>query len=117
MSKDNIRTKNLMLRCYANKSDDQWQVFCIDFCLAAQGDSFPEARKKLESMISEYVYDALAGEDREFAEQMLNRKAPFGQFAIYYWIKLLHRVGILRNEFHKLFKETVPLVPQHHAHV
>lgn len=116
MANNNIRTKNLMLRCYANKDGDQWQAFCIDLCLASQGDSFPEVKQKLEHMMVEYVYDALAGEDREFAEQLLNRKAPFGQIATYHWIKLMHHLGIFHDGIHKLFKEPMPLVPQHHAH-
>ena len=116
MADNNIRTKNLMLRCYANKDGDQWQAFCIDLCLASQGGGFPEVKQKLEHMMVEYVYDALAGEDREFAEQLLNRKAPFGQIATYHWIKLMHHLGIFRDGVHKLFKEPMPLVPQHHAH-
>ena len=116
MADNNIRTKNLMLRCYANKDGDQWQAFCIDLCLASQGDSFPEVKQKLEHMMVEYVYDALAGEDREFAEQLLNRKAPLSQIATYHWIKLMHHLGIFRDGVHKLFKEPMPLVPQHRAH-
>ena len=116
MANDTVRASTLMLRCYANKHGDQWQAFCIDLCLAVQGDSFLEAKHKLEQMMLEYVYDALAGEDREFAEQFLKRKAPFKQIATYYWISLMHRVGMLRDGLHKLFQEPMPLVPQHHVH-
>lgn len=114
---NHIRATDLMLRCYANKHDKQWQAFCIDYSLAAQGTSFQEARQKLDDMICEYLYDALAGEDQEFAEQLLNRKAPLSQIATYHWIRLMHRIGFLRDECHKLFKEVKPLVPlQHHSH-
>lgn len=116
MPKDRISTRNLMLRCYANKQGDQWQAFCIDLCLAAQGDSFPEVKQKLEHMMVEYVYDALAGEDREFADQLLNRKAPLSQIATYHWISVMHSVGIFRDGIHKLFKEPMPLIPQQHIH-
>jgi len=116
MNNDKIRTKNLMLRCYANKHGDQWQAFCIDLCLAAQGDSFPDVKHKLERMMNEYVYDALAGEDREFADQLLNRKAPFSQIATYHLIRLMHRIGHFRDGVHRVFKEPIPLIPQHHAH-
>lgn len=116
MAGDKIRTRNLMLRCYANKDGDQWQAFCIDMCLAAQGDSFHEVKQKLERMMAEYVYDALAGEDREYAEQLLNRKAPLSQRLTYHVIWLLHRIGVFRDGLHKLFKEPMPLVPQSHAH-
>ena len=116
LAKDKIRAKDLMLRCYANKHGDQWQAFCIDLCLAVQGDNFPEVKQKLEQMMLEYVYDALAGEDREFADQLLSRKAPASQIFTYYWISAMHRIGIFRGGFHKLFKEPMPLVPQHHLH-
>lgn len=116
MPNDNIITKNLMLRCYANKQGDQWQAFCIDLCLAAQGDSFLDVKHKLELMMRGYVYDALAGEDREFADQLLNRKAPFRQIATYHLIRLMHRIGRFRDGVHKVFKEPISLIPQHHAH-
>lgn len=116
MASDKIRARNLVLRCYANKDGDQWQVFCIDLCLAAQGNSFLEARNKLGNMLTEYVYDALAGEDREFADQLLNRKAPFNQIATYHWYKWMHRIGIFRDGIHRLFKQPMPLVPLAHAH-
>ena len=107
---------NLLLRCYANKHGDQWQAFCIDLCLAVQGDSFPAVKQKLDRMMIEYVYDALAGEDLEFADQLLNRKAPFEQIATYHWIRFMHRIGIFRDGIHKLFKVPISLVPQHYAH-
>ena len=107
---------NLFLRCYANKHGDQWQAFCIDLCLAVQGDSFPEVKHKLDQMMLEYVYDALAGEDREYAEQLLSRKAPLEQRVTYHYIKFMHHIGIFRDELHKLFKEPMPLVPQRHSH-
>lgn len=116
MSKDKIRIRNLMLRCYANKQGDQWQAFCIDFCLAAQGDSLAEVKGKLESIMVEYVYDAMAGEDREFAEQLLNRRAPIDQYATYYVYKFLHKIGILHNGIHNVFKQMMPLEPQRHLH-
>jgi len=95
---------------------DQWQAFCVDLCLTAQGDSFQEAKQKLGQMMLEYVYDALAGEDSEFAEPLLNRKAPLSQMATYHYIALMHRIGLLRDGIHKLFKKPMPLVPQHHSH-
>lgn len=116
MLNENIRTRNLMLRCYANKHNEQWQAFCIDLSLAAQGDSLPEVKQKLENMIQDYVYDALAGEDREFADSLLNRKAPFKQIAVYHLIGLMQKIGCLKDGFHELFKEVAPLVPQRHIH-
>jgi hypothetical protein len=50
--------------------------FCLDLCLAAQGDSFEEAQAKLDSMICTYVEDATVGEDRDFGADLLRRPAP-----------------------------------------
>lgn len=111
-----FKPQQLLLRCYANKEGDQWQAFCIDLCLAAQGESFAEARKKLNMMIAEYIYDALVGEDKEYADQLLQRKAPMKQIATYQYYKLMHRIGIFKDGLHHLFKSPMPLVPQNYAH-
>lgn len=111
-----IEPRQLLLRCYANKAGDQWQAFCIDFCLSAQGDSFSEVRGKLNNMIADYLYDALVGEDREYAEQLLRRKAPLKQIATYHYYRLMHKIGMLRDGIHLLFKSPMALVPQNHAH-
>lgn len=111
-----IKPRDLLLRCYIIKYKDQWQAFCIDLNLAAQGDSLIEVKAKLESMIETYVYDALVGDDKEYADQLLNRKAPFKFQLTYYAILFLHYVGLLKNGFRRTFKEPMPLVPQHHIH-
>lgn len=103
-----MKPTDLVVRCYAEKVDNQWQAFCLDFSLAAQADTLVEARAKLESMIGEYVRDALFGEDKDFAEQMLFRRAPLRDWLKYHWYQFLNRIG----GFHKeLFTSLVPLVP------
>jgi len=67
-------------RCYAEQEqDDLWVAVCIDLCLAAQGQSYLEARAKLEDQIADYVFDALKGQDQAHASRLLNRKAPLRQ--------------------------------------
>ena len=73
-----------LVRCVANKSADQWQVFSLEFGLAAQADTFGTARRKMESMIQSYLHDVLVGEDREHARELLARRAPWWVFAWYY---------------------------------
>lgn len=107
-----MKPADLLLRCYANKHGDQWQAFCVDLCLAAQGDSFHEVKLKLENMIADYIKEAL-GEDRNFANELLNRKAPLKQRMTYAWYMILHRIGIIRDGVHKSFKQPMPLVPVH----
>ena len=106
----------LLVRCYANKDGDQWQIFCIDLCLAAQADTFEEALRKMSAMIKEYVYDAVVGEDREYAGKLLSRKAPLKQRATYKWYALMHKIGVFKDGLHRLFKLPMPLIPQNNMH-
>lgn len=108
-----LTSADLVLRCFAEKEDGVWQAVCVDFSLAAQADTFDEARAKLHAMISEYVWDALAGEDQPFADDLLRRRAPLSILARYHWIGLLNRFGALQSGLRKLFTESLPLVPQH----
>jgi predicted RNase H-like HicB family nuclease len=65
-----MNPKQLIIKCYAKQEEGVWVAVCLDFNLAAQGDSFDEAKAKIESMIAEYVYDALAGNDTTYAPQL-----------------------------------------------
>jgi hypothetical protein len=112
-----MKATDLVLRCFAEKKDEHWQAFCIDLCLAVQGESMKEVREKLDSMIGEYVYDALAGEDKEFAEQLMTRKSPLSIRAKYYTYRTLSTVVKLIKHNIKLFKEVVPVVPQQHNQI
>ena len=71
-----MKVSQIYLRCYVEPSGGQWQAFCVDLDLAAQAESFAEAKEKLDRIINYYVYDALEGEDKAHAESLLCRKAP-----------------------------------------
>ncbi|MFI8479622.1 hypothetical protein ACIGCM_03535 [Pseudomonas sp. NPDC078700] len=64
-----------VLRCYAEKKNGLWIAACPQFTLAAQGESFEEAKGKLESQIKSYVVEALTV-DKAHAAELLSRKAP-----------------------------------------
>lgn len=98
----------LVIRCYAEKENELWIAVCLDFCLATQGYSLNEAREKLENQITDYVYDALAGEDSEYASQLLTRKAPLNFWLRYYWLKFK---SVFLNTPDALFNEIMPLKP------
>lgn len=103
----------LLLRCYVKRERLCWVAICIDLCLAAQAESQEEAQKKLESMISTYVADAL-GKHKEYASQLLSRKAPISQIAFYYRALLLNKVmSVLGKESKKssglAFSEHYPI--------
>jgi hypothetical protein len=106
-----MKPTQLLLRCYAEKVGNQWQAFCLDLSLAAQGDTFAEAKDKLDAMVAEYVYDALVGDDREHAEQLLTRRAPLRDWLKYYWYWVLIRAGAIHEEARRLFTSLVPLEP------
>ncbi|MGB4248535.1 MAG: hypothetical protein WBJ75_12525 [Pseudohongiellaceae bacterium] len=82
-----MKLNELLVRCYAERDGDMWFAVCIDFNLATQAVTLEAAKRDLNAQISEYLHDALFGEDREFAAQLLNRKAPWQYRAKYYLIK------------------------------
>lgn len=106
-----MRPNELVLRCFAEFRDGAWQAICIDLGLAAQGESLAEARQKLDAQVKEYVYDALAGADREHADQLLRRKAPFYLRARYWWYRFLAWFHGPDGDDGRIFGETLPLVP------
>jgi hypothetical protein len=111
-----MRAPSLVLRCYAENLGHQWQAFCLDLNLAAQGDTFPDVRRKLDAMICEYVTDAVVGQDKEHAEQLLTRRAPLYFWWRYYTIWFTNKIGRARMNVRKLFTETMPLTPNCQNH-
>jgi len=99
----------MQFRCYAklDKSSGQWSVVCIDLSLAAQADSFQEAKIKLHEMVTEYLEDAFVGPDRQHAAMLLNRKAPFGQVLYYHALSLKARFLGRKSVAAKSFRDHV----------
>ena len=108
-----MKPNDLFLRCYAEKKGDQWQVFCIDLCLAAQGDSLKEVKGKLHLQIGEYVYDALVGEDAEYSRPLLTRKSPLSQ-RLKYHLYSATGIAYYKEEMFARFFETMPVTPFRH---
>ena len=103
-----MKPGNLLVRCYAEKKDGYWFGICLDFDIAVQGDSVKEVQKKLNSMVGEYVYDALAGDDQQYKRALLSRRAPKRYWLKYYTVKALHSFDKFHNGMRVLFK--VPVV-------
>jgi hypothetical protein len=107
--------KRLLVRCFAEPIDGhQWQAFSLEFGLAAQGDSFPEVRHKLEAMLRSYLYDALVGDDREHAEELLTRKATWRVYTRYHLTRLAHALpssGSERPKRAMTFSEPMAFTP------
>lgn len=92
-----MNTRELVLRCYGKKQSGQFVVVCLDFNLAAQGDTFDEAWQKLQQQIHEHLDDALAGEDKAHVEQMLNRRAPLSLHLDYYSVCVKIKLATMLN--------------------
>ena len=63
------------LTCYAWGKPGDWEALCIDYDLAAQGESLDEVRRELADAVDtylDYVSDLPASEQQAF----LNRKTP-----------------------------------------
>lgn len=103
-----MKAQKLVLHCFAEKAEDQWSAVCLDFTLAAQADTFEEARKKLHQMICEYVYDAVAGEDKQYRDQLLKRRAPLRDWIRFYFYKSLFHYGAMKDELRRIFVEPMP---------
>ena len=106
-----MKANQLILRCYAEKKDSQWTAFCLDFTLATQADTCNEATAKLDTQIKEYLYDCLVGEDKDYAFQLLNRKAPLLEWVKYYFYCSVYHVLKLHDDIRYFFKKSVPLSP------
>jgi hypothetical protein len=118
MTKEIRSPMKLVVRCFAERIDGQWQAFSIDFGLAAQGDSFPDVKRKLDAMIESYLHDALVGEDREHAEELLSRKAPWQITARYMLYSLISKTAstfLADSGRHKVYGEPMALEPKHCA--
>jgi hypothetical protein len=107
---------NHKLHCYAIKEGNQWTACCLDFTLAAQADSFEHAKAELETIIKEYVYDAVEGSQKEYQEQLLKRKAPYSEWVKYYYYAALHKLLKTKDGIHRLFDEPMPKIKVLHAH-
>ncbi len=104
---------NDKLHCIIKKEPDYWAARCLDFTLYAVGDSKEEAIAKLESQINEYLYDALEGEDKEFAAELLLRKAPLRDWVLYHILDFIQHCIRLHGTLGQVFKPTIPHLPHH----
>ena len=104
-----LKLQNLVLRCYAEADrDDTWFAICLDLNLYARADSFPEAKQKLNLLISSYMKEAVS-KDADYVGDLIPRRAP-----LYFWVRYMF--FMLINRIHRLtsihnFKLPLPLVP------
>lgn len=106
-----MRPRQLVVRCYAERKKDYWVALCLDFTLAAQGETFEQAKEGLDHQIREYVHDSLAGEDRPHAPYLLSRRAPLRDWLKYYVARVVAVTRPNTQHTHKPFDEVMPMVP------
>ena len=104
----------LVIRVFAERKNNQWQAFTLELGLAAQADTLPEVKHKLESMILSYVTDALTGEDRVHAYELMNRRATFRVYFNYYVLSVFYQIASLwdHSKDRIFYKEPMPLEPK-----
>ncbi len=108
--------RQLIIRCFAERKGAIWQAFCLEFNLAVQGGSFHEVRRKLHEQICLYLHDALEGDDRQYADQLLSRKAPLGIRAKYHGYRIINSFTAAKDGIGRIFNEVMPLtIADRHA--
>jgi hypothetical protein len=71
------------LHFLARHVQGQWVVECLDFSLGAQDDTMEGAHRRVLAQVVTYVEEALAMDDGAHAEQLLNRRAPWGDWLLF----------------------------------
>jgi hypothetical protein len=81
-------SKEKAIRCYGFRtSSGRWQGVCLDFNLAAEADTIDQLKSKMGDIIKSYIESVLDTPDKSSIIALLNRKAPFKNWVLYYLIK------------------------------
>lgn len=77
----------MKIRCMTEYQKDSklWVAMSLEFGLAAQAYTEQEAKQNLIAQITDYVEEA-NGIDIEHRDYLLNRKASWSFFVLYYWL-------------------------------
>ena len=65
----------LKLKCYAQRYGQRWQAVCVDLDIAADGESFANAKESLATCIELYL-EAVAESPPEEHARLLSRRSP-----------------------------------------
>ncbi len=85
------------LHLLGRRIDDQWVVACLDFDLAAQDSTFEAAQRRVLAQVNSYVDEVLAMDGGAHAVQLLNRRAPMGDWVLFYVGMALRAVHAARG--------------------
>lgn len=83
----------------------------MEFGLAAQADTKRDAILKLEEQLRAYVLEAVTVH-RDFAPQLLSRRAPMSLYVRYYAIRVVQKLhSAIESNRAMAFWEAMPLAP------
>jgi hypothetical protein len=99
-----------VIRCVLEGRGDFWQAFSLELGLAVQAETKAEAKRKLKMMIRCYIDDAVCGQDRRYAYELLSRKATWRVYLLYYLASAIKAVRGAKG--YTTFSESLPLIPQ-----
>ena len=98
-----MKAIDLVVRCMAWPEDGVSVATCMDYTLAAQGDSLEEARSKLHAQIRSYVVEVLTI-DEAHADELLMRHAPMKDRLRFGFWRLVNERPHLRRTAGKLVR-------------
>jgi hypothetical protein len=104
-----MKSEDLLVRCLVWRDGVQWVALCVDFDLAAQGDTMAAAQSSLEEQISDYVREAVTV-DRAHGGALLRRKAPLRHRLMFRWLELLAHIDHLRTS-RTAYESPLPMMP------
>jgi predicted RNase H-like HicB family nuclease len=114
---EDMRLRELTLHgLLRHEQEGYWAAYCLDFTLYAVGDTPEEAMTKLRVIVDEYLVDALIGDDQPYAKELLNRRAPWTEWALVYWLSFLQHCRKAKDRVGSTaFDLPVHMVPCNHA--
>ena len=104
-----------LVHCLIERKGDLWLGYTLEFGLAAQAATETAVRCKLNEMIGSYLFDALCGEDRQHASELLNRRATLGVRIKYWLVRCLAPLFTRRSQQARTYDSGVPLGPLQHC--
>ena len=103
----NISPDRLVLRCYGSKTKGgKWFGLCLNFNLAVETESREQLKHKMHEVVESYINTVLDTDDSASIPDLLCRRAPLKDWAIYYGIRAILFISNFPNNF--TFKEAVP---------
>lgn len=93
------------VRCLAWQTEGQWVVSTLEFGLAAQADTYEQAKEKIEAQINDFVRVALR-EDPDFRRELFARRAVWHDYARWYVARAMQPVHAAGDGLRAFFEET-----------